>query len=172
MIYRCCSAFAARFLGFILKKVLIPVLALILLLSGGVGAYFFMGGESVASTGETAKVEEKAEGEEGGKIAYVPMQPIILPIIDQDGISQTVSLVVSLEVRDAAKVAEVEQNLPVLADAFLSDMYGTLSKKSSMEGGVIKVSQLKARLVEITKRVMGEGAVNGVLLQVLQQHPT
>jgi hypothetical protein len=39
-----------------------------------------------------------------------------------------------------------------------------------MQSGVIKVSNLKNRLVAITTRVMGEGMVDGVLLQVLQQH--
>ncbi len=156
-----------------LKKILIPILALILLLSGGAGAYFYMG-QSEASTGDKpAQEAKKEEGHgEGGKITYIAMQPIILPIIDRDGISQTVSLVVSLEVKDASKAAEVEQNLPKLADAYLSDMYGTLSKKASMEYGVIKVSTLKARLVAITNRVMGGNVVDGVLLQVLQQHPT
>lgn len=157
-----------------LKKALLPILAAILLLSIGAGAYFYMS-SSEASTGEDAAVAAKAEDKEhasAGKITYIPMQPIILPIIDREGISQTISLVVSLEVKDESKAGEIEENLPKLADAFLSDMYGTLSKQAAMEHGVIKVSALKARLVSITNRVMGEGAVNGVLLQVLQQHPT
>ncbi|MBU6235052.1 MAG: hypothetical protein KGQ41_04340 [Alphaproteobacteria bacterium] len=153
---------------------MLSILAVILLLSVGAGAYFYMS-SSEASTGEkeAPKAESAHGGGEGGpKTSYIPMEPIVLPIIDRDGISQTISLVVSLEVKDAAKAAEIEENLPKLADAYLSDMYGTLSKKAAMEYGVIKVSALKARLVEITERVMGKGAVDSVLLQVLQQHPT
>ncbi len=154
-----------------LKKVLLPVLALLLLAGGGGGAYFYMGKtEAQASTGEAPKEEAKAEGE-GAKITYVAMEPIILPVIGRDGISQTISMVVSLQVGDESKADEVKSKLPKLADAFLSDMYGTLSQKASMESGVIKVSQLKSRLVEITNKVMGKDMVDGVLLQVLQQHP-
>lgn len=156
-----------------MKKILIPILALVMLLSGGAGAYFYMG-QSEASTGEPAKAEAKAEGGaagEGGKISYIQMDPIVLPIIDREGISQTISLVVSIQVNDAGKVEEVKTHLPKLADAYLSDMYGTLSKKAAMEHGVIKVSTLKTRLSKIANDVMGEGAVDGVLLQVLQQHP-
>lgn len=159
--------------GLGLKKILVPVLALIMLLAGGAGAYFYMG-QSEAATGDAPAHEaKKAEGEgEGLKIAYVSMDPIMLPIIDREGISQTVSLVVKLEVADETKVPDIEQKLPKLADAFLSDMYGALSQEGAMQGGVIKVSTLKARLASITKRVLGEGAVEGVLLQVLQQHKT
>lgn len=146
-------------------------MALLLLGGGGAGAYFYMG-KSEASVGEKAAPEktEKAEGE--AKVEYISMQPIILPIIGRDGISQTVSMVVSIQVSDKTKAEEVKLNLPKLADAYLSDMYGTLSQKAAMQGGVIKVSMLKARLASITKKVMGEGMVDDVLLQVLQQHPT
>lgn len=144
-----------------------------MLASGGAGAYFYMGSQSEASTGENPAAEAKAaeEGGEGGKLTYVPMDAIVLPIIDRNGISQTISLVVSLELKDATKLEEVKEKLPRLADAFLSDMYGTLSKKAAMEHGVIKVSMLKERLTGITNKMLGEETINGVLLQVLQQHP-
>jgi flagellar FliL protein len=155
-----------------LKKILIPILALLLLAGGGAGAYFFMG-KADAAAGPEAVKEAKKEGKaEGEKTIYVPMQAIILPIIGRDGISQTISMVVSLQVSDQAKADKVKEALPRLADAFLSDMYGNLSSQSAMQGGVIKVSVLKERLAEITKKVMGEDMVQGVLLQVLQQHPT
>jgi flagellar FliL protein len=149
---------------------MIPLLALLLLAGGGAGAYFYMG-KSEASTGEKA-APAKAEGKEGAAaVTYIPMDTIILPVIGRDGISQTISMVVSLQVNDSSKVEAVKELLPRLADAYLSDMYGNLTQASAMQGGVIKVSQLKARLTQITQKVAGEGMVDGVLLQVLQQHP-
>lgn len=153
------------------KKILVPLLLLLLIAGGGVGAYFYMG-KSEASVGDAPQKAEKSEGKPGAKITYIEMSPIILPIIDREGISQTVSMVISIQVNNPGNAEEVKANLPKLADAYLSDMYGTLSQKASMEGGVIKVSQLKARLVAITDKVMGHDKVDGVLLQVLQQHPT
>lgn len=148
-------------------------MALLLLGGGGAGAYFYFGKGAEAAVAESpaeeAKKAEEAEGE-AKKVTYVEMPAIVLPIIDREGISQTVSMVVSLQVNDETKVEAVQEKLPKLADAFLSDMYGTLSQASAMEGGVIKVSTLKARLSDITKRVMGEGMADDVLLQVLQQH--
>lgn len=147
-------------------------MALLLLAGGGAGAYFYMG-KSEASVGEAPKAEKKVEGKEGeAAVTYIPMDTIILPIIGRDGISQTISMVVSLQVDDAAHAAAVKDALPRLADAFLSDMYGSLSQASAMQSGVIKVSMLKSRLTSITNKLLGDGMVNGVLLQVLQQHPT
>ena len=149
-----------------------PLLALLLLAGGGAGAYFYFGkSEAVASVGETpvAEVEESEDGKPP-EITYVELAPIILPIIDRNGISQTISMVVSVQVANEAKAEEVRNKMPRLADAYLSDMYGTLSKTGSMEGGVIKVSMLKERLSGITHKVLGEGVAEDVLLQVLQQH--
>ncbi len=155
-----------------MKKAILSFLAFLLLAGGGAGVYFYMATPAQAATGEEAPAE-KAEGEaaEGAKITYVPMEAIVLPIIGRDGISQTISLVVSLEVKDEATAEKVKNSLPKLADAFLSDMYGTLSQASAMEYGVIKVSTLKTRLTSITDKLLGKDTVNGVLLQVLQQHP-
>ena len=155
-----------------MKKVLIPILALLLLAGGGAGAYFYMG-KSEASTGG-AKAEAKKDAPKDGEstVTFVPMEAIVLPVIGRDGISQTVSMVVSLQVSDKEKAEKIKAQLPKLQDAFLSEMYGSLSSPATMEGGVIKVSALKEQLVQIAKKVLGDDQIDGVLLQVLQQHPT
>ncbi|MCB1537499.1 MAG: flagellar basal body-associated FliL family protein, partial [Alphaproteobacteria bacterium] len=128
-----------------MKKILLPLLALLLLAGGGAGAYFYMGKSEAATTADAAKEAKKAEGEAGkDESVYVQMAPIVLPIIDRNGISQTISMVVSLQVEGKAEADTVKEKLPRLADAFLSDMYGTLSTKAMMQSGVIKVSELKA----------------------------
>ncbi len=40
-----------------------------------------------------------------------------------------------------------------------------------MEGGVIQVGYIKARLNKVTAKVMGQDRVRDVLLQVVQQRP-
>ncbi|HEY8964174.1 MAG TPA: hypothetical protein VIN59_06915 [Alphaproteobacteria bacterium] len=150
-----------------MKRSLIPFLVFMLLLGVSFGANIYA--QPAYASGGEKKSTESADGVP--QISYISMDPIILPIIDRDGISQTISLVVSIQVNDPVNAEEVRANLPKLADAYLSDMYGTLSKKSSMEGGVVKVSMLKARLVSVSQKVMGKDKINDVLLQVLQQHP-
>lgn len=103
---------------------------------------------------------------------YVAMTPIILPVIDRTGVTQTVSIVISLQVESEAKAELVRNRLPLLIDAYLSGMYGTLSRQVAMEDGVLRVSLVKERLRQITHSVLPPGTVDDVLLQVLQQYPS
>lgn len=153
------------------KSLKIVCAALLLGVSGLGGA---LAGASPVWANESAPAAEGEHGAEGAAahaMTFVKMDPIILPIVDRNGVSQVVSLVVAIQVNDGAKADEVRTNLPRLTDAFLSDMYGTLSQKASMDHGVIRVSALKARLLKISQKLMGDGSVNDVLLQVVQQRP-
>jgi len=99
-------------------------------------AAFLMLLSGVSGFVPNALAKEEAAAEDGKPIiAYVAMDPIILPIIDRDGISQTISIVISLQVEGEAMAEEVESNLPRLADAYLSDMYQAPCSKESIHGG-------------------------------------
>ena len=100
---------------------------------------------------------------------YVELDPLILPIVDENGVSQTISLVIALEVKNASTAGKVQSISPRLKDAFIQDMYGVLNRKASMDGGVVKVDQLKERLNRVSKRILGENKINSVLLQVVNQ---
>ena len=149
--------------------------------AGGTGGYFLFQKQAVASLGveNAAALQKKKERERAAKISeqaakelrFVEMDPIILPIIDAQGVSQVITLVISLEV-SGEKNADYAKNLaPRLKDAYIQDMYGVLNRKASMDGGVIKVDELKERLNRISAKVLGENKVNGVLLQVVNQRP-
>ncbi|MDE1151115.1 MAG: hypothetical protein PW788_01140 [Micavibrio sp.] len=123
-----------------------------------------------------AMAEEAEGGGEGGKalaikpdFEYFEMKPIILPIITDKGLTQQVSLVISLELpygtRDDIKPLE-----PKLADAYIGNLYGALGSGGvMMKGNIIDVVAVKDRLTKETTRILGEGKVHQVLLQVVQQ---
>lgn len=160
-----------------MKLAIIGVMALLVLGGGGAGAYFFFAAPAEASAGpmdEAAKAEHAAKEAEAAAAVeaqreYVQMNAMIFPVIGDRGVTQTVSLVVSLEVPDAATAEEVKKLAPRLTDAYIQDMYGALNRKNSMENGVLQIAPLKARLNKVTTKVIGEGKVNDVLLQVVQQ---
>ena len=157
-----------------MKKVIMAVVALIMLGGGGGGAYmYFMGNSAEAASveKEPAKHAEKKGGHGEGAYEYVEMDPLVLPIIDEYGVSQVVSLVVSLEVADTDSADKVKKMQPRLKDAYIQDMYGILNRRSSMKDGVVEVKKLKARLNKVSKQVMGDDVVHDVLLQVVQQRP-
>lgn len=150
-----------------MKKLLI-ILAILLVCGGSIGAYFYFGNSAVASIpeGEAAKV---AEGQLPENLYYVELSPLLLPIVDKNGVSQVVSLVVSLEVNSEEDAALVEKLAPRLTDAYIHDLYGVLNYKAALQGGVVQVSEVKRRLNMITTNVLGEDVINDVLLQVVSQ---
>lgn len=156
-------------------------MALLLLGAGGAGGYFYFQQTAVASYGDASKsaiAAKKAEKqaakeaeEHAKKLRFVELDPIVLPIIDKHGVSQVVTLVVSLEVIGDDNEKYAQALSPRLKDAYIQDMYGVLNRKASMEGGVIKADELKERLNRISTRVLGEDKINDVLLQVVNQRP-
>ncbi len=163
-----------------MRMILIAVVALLVLGGGGAGAYFYFSKPAEASAGEAAKEvaathkkdeKKKGGGHGGGGTEFVELDPLILPIIDSSGVTQTVSLVIALEVADKDKAEEVKKLTPRLKDAYIQDMYGVLNKHAALKGGVVQVAAVKSRLTKITTDVLGEDMVSEVLLQVVQQRP-
>lgn len=148
-----------------MSRILI-ILVVLLLIGGGGGAYFYMGNADASVEAADAAVKT----EPVKNYVYVPMSPILLPVIGRNGVSHTVTIVVSLQVANDADAALVRNRLPVLTDAFLSDMYGSLSRQAAMEGGVLRVSVVKDRLKGAAARVVPDGQIQDILLQVLQQY--
>lgn len=158
-----------------MRKILLVAVALLVLGGGGAGAYFYFTKSAEAATTEDGepKAEKKAKKDSHNKDHYefVELDPLILPIIDSEGVTQTVSLVVALEVADANTAAKVKGMSPRLKDAYIQDMYGVLNAKAALKGGVIQVGMLKERLNKVSHKVLGDDVVQDVLLQVVQQRP-
>lgn len=164
-----------------MKYFMILVTALMLIGAGGAGGYFFFEQSAVASAGKVSKdalASKKAKEyavakakEEIESLRFVEMDPIILPIIDGRGVTQVVTLVITLEAYGDENAKLAEKMIPRLKDAYLQDMYGVLSRKASMKGGLVKTEDLKERLNKISNKVLGEDKINGVLLQVVSQRP-
>lgn len=160
-----------------MRIAIIAVVALLALGGAGAGAYLYFMKPAEASAGDEAHEIEKGHEEAkkdahgGPAVHFVELDPLVLPIVDNNGVSQVVSLVIALEVADEKKAEEVKAMAPRLKDAFIQDMYGVLNRYAALKGGVVQVSTIKERLNKISTEVMGEGMIDDVLLQVVQQRP-
>ena len=162
-----------------MRIVLFALAAIIILGGAGAGAYYYFSGKTaqaadgaeVGAQHDDHKKQAKSDKGHGAVLAFVELDPLILPIVDNNGVSQIVTMVISLEVNDEAAAATVKSLSPRLKDAFIQDMYGVLNRHAALKGGVIQVSQIKARLNELSNKVVGEDLINDVLLQVVQQRP-
>lgn len=108
---------------------------------------------------------------EAAGVQFVEMDPLIVPVIDDSGVSQTVSMVIALEVHTPEAKAAIESMTPRLKDAFIMDIYGLLNQASAIKGGVIQIAYVKDRLSKTAAKVMGDDSIVGVLLQVVNQRP-
>ena len=164
-----------------MKIFMIGLLALLLIGAGGAGGYFFFQQSAVASLGlagagvkaaqKARKIAIRKAEKAVAKLEFIELDPVVLPIMDAGGVTQVVTLVISLEVNGKDNIDYVKRLSPRLKDAFIRDMYGVLNRKASMEGGVIRVDKLKARLSRVSTEILGEGKINDVLLQVVNQRP-
>ncbi len=159
-----------------MKIVLIAGVALLLLGGGAGAAYMFLNKPAEAAAGdmsaEAIKAEEEAKAAAQTPLVepiYVQLNPLVLPIVDDNGVTQTVSMVIMIEVPDDIAATSVKNMQPRLQDAFIQDMYGALSRKAVMKGGVIEVAKIKDRLNAISHKVAGPNLIKEVLLQVVQQ---
>ena len=109
--------------------------------------------------------------ESSGSAEFVKLDPLLLPIIDEDGVQQVVSMVVAIEVSGLSDADKVKAIRPRLTDAYIQDMYGILNKHAALKGGIIQVRMIKERLNQITHEVVGDDIDTEVLLQVVQQRP-
>lgn len=159
-----------------MKKIIFAVMLLLVLGGGAVGAYFYFGKPAEASVGDSDEhIEAKeASGKNNADKAnaeYVELDPLILPIIDNNGVSQVISLVVVIEVGNTQDAETIIHNQPRLKDAYIQELYGVLNKHAALRGGVVQVDRVKERLKGISYKVMGDDMITDVLLQVVQQRP-
>lgn len=138
---------------------------------GGAGAYYYFQSPAEASAATDEHVEAAKKKKSPENFKYVELNPLILPIVDEYGVSQVLSLVISLEVYDEKALEKVEKYKPRLKDAYITDMYGILNKHAAVKGGVVQVDQLKKRLNLTSNKVVGKKLIHDVLLQVIQQRP-
>lgn len=112
-----------------------------------------------------------AQAETKDEFEYFEMSPIMVPVINGMGLSQQVSMIVSIEV-PKGRLDEVSAYGPRLTDAYIQDMYGVLSAGYGLvHGNVLDIPAIKQRLSGVTVRVLGDDVVHDVLLQVVQQRP-
>ena len=111
-----------------MRLIFILLMGVVILAGAGIGYFMFLD-ESVAGYSEPGEDSHAQAAEEDPMaLQYVELDALILPIINDNGVSQTISVVVTIEVDSQEKFDLVEHVKPRLADAFLRDMYGALSR--------------------------------------------
>lgn len=158
-----------------MQKYIIIAVVLILVAGGGYGGYTYFANENASADGHAATSPEVKEEKHAKKhvdphdLQVVQLDPMILPIVNEHGVEQIVSLVVAVEVLDSHAVNEIKKFSPRLKNAYLQYLYGRLYKLATVDGGELELNYLADNLTDLSSDVLGEDLVYGVKIQVVQQ---
>jgi flagellar protein FliL len=148
------------------------ILFILLSLSIGIGIKLGPGGFFVISQA-VASAEPAKEGTD--KVdpgpSFVKMDPLVVPVVDPDGVSQVISLAITLEVMTPDDIVKIEMLKPRVKDAMIQNMYGLVNHREALDHGVLQVGYVKKRLMVAIEKVVGPGVLKDVLLQMVQQNP-
>lgn len=157
-----------------MKNILWIAIFTVLLAGSGAGAYYYFqqpAQAAIDASDTDGAPGKKAEARDPVNYEYVMMDPLVLPVVDEYGVSQVISMVVVIEVADSKTADKVQAMSPRLKDAYLQYLYGALSRRTVLEEGVLRVDIMKDLLNRVTAKVLGDDVANDVLLQTVQQRP-
>lgn len=167
-----------------MKKLILPLVLLIIGTAGGAGVGLFLLPPPAAGTAETAAAAcpappETGEGGHGLEAAplhdtpsaFVPLEnQFIVPLLEEDSVTALVVLSVSLEVPEGEEEAALAAE-PRLRDAFLQVLFdhantggfsGTFTATEPMRS-------LRLALGTAAREVLGEAARNVLIVDIVRQ---
>lgn len=163
-----------------MKKLILALLVVLMLGGGAVGVMYYMkiGPFAEAGSPDSTVATEEIIGPDGEKKTVVskdqpvfyPLDPLVVPIFDEEKVVATIQIQVKLEVMGKENREKVSRLRPRIADALLRDLYGFLPRLIQSRNHV-DVSILKRRMQMITDRTIGEGVVQNVLVQSISDQP-
>jgi len=162
-----------------LRLILPLILGLAGLALGGGAGYFLRPAAEAAQHGEKAAAEQPAHGEsaaEGGTETadgpeYVKLSnQFIVPVLDHGKVAAMVILSLSIEVTKGA-TSEVYDVEPKLRDGFLQVMFDH-ANAGGFSGAYTDGANLillRAALLEVAKRVMGDIVTDVLIVDIVRQ---
>lgn len=100
---------------------------------------------------------------------FVRIGPMHIPILRNGRVVQSLMLVVALEVDGGENMKTVEGYTPLLKDAYLSGLYGSVHTRGPDQGGLVDVAFIRTKLETATAKVLPAGLVKNVLIQQIEQ---
>ena len=147
-----------------MKRLPVILVLVLLLAGGGGGAWWYMNRDA-----EAAGVEGPAEA--GRLPSFVKIDPIVLPLIQQNEVTRFVTVVITLEMPADDATLQVELVKPRLMDALFTELHSLFGMRMVREQGPDS-PLVRQRVKLVSERILGPGTVDAVLVQgVSKQRP-
>lgn len=155
-----------------MKKIFLPLLV-----------FFLFSGASLAVAPHAVASEKKASQEKGeekepetitggrfsGDPIYVHIKPMVLPVINEDGIQQLVSLILAIHVKDQKTAERLQRNMPRVIDALYRNLYGALGEGTLTDGKMANIRKIKSKSVQAMSELVDKENIVDVLVQAISQ---
>ncbi len=152
-------------------KKLVIAFAVLFLLAGGTASilkYLAVGPFAKSATpgvGDNAKVE-KAKVSEHKRPLYITMDPIQVPVFQNDTVAGTILINYKIEVLNTTDQSKVAAAKRQLGDALIKD-FSYYIPRTLRNNKTLDVTLIKYRIILVAERVLGKGVVNDALIQAM-----
>lgn len=143
-----------------MKRVVILLVLLALLGGGGFAAWTY--GMPIYEEMQAEKAEEKPEP------VVVNLDPLLVPVIENNRVTYHLTLAISLEVAGPEGDQKLQEAMPRVIDAFNTELHGLLSLRFVREGGV-ELPLVKQRLMVAGERELGPGVITDVVINAVDR---
>ncbi len=119
--------------------------------------------------GEKKKDDDVSGGRFQGDPIYVHIAPMVLPVINDTGVEQLVTIILDVQVKDFNAADDMHTNMPKVMDALMRALYGGLGQGALRNGKLVNVAKVKAKSIGAVGEVIGPENVRDVLVQGVGQ---
>lgn len=156
-----------------MKKLVIAI-AVMLMLAGGtisILKYLSIGpfektAEEIAAESAVDPNVEKAKSFFDQKPRYIEMDPIQVPVFQDNGVAATIMIHYRIEVMGLENERTLTKSKRQLGDALIKD-FSYYIPRTLRNNKTLDVTLIKYRIIMVADRLFGEGTVNDALIQAM-----
>ena len=119
--------------------------------------------------GAAKKPDDVSGGRFAGDPVFVHLDPMVLPIITDDGAEQLVTLQIAIEVKNFDIADSIHANMPIVRDALMRALYGGLGSGALRNGALVDVEKIKNKATVALDSVIGADGIRDVLVEAVAQ---
>ena len=129
--------------------------------------------EATKEDSKEDKSKAAPPGVAGGRFVgdpiYVHVQPMVLPVINENGVEQLVTIILDIQVKDFDAADDLHSNMPRVMDALMRALYGGLGQGTLRNGKLVDVAKIKSKAIAAVGEVISVDKISDVLVQSVLQ---
>jgi hypothetical protein len=108
-------------------------------------------------------------GKFDGDPIYVHLQPLMLPVVSDQGAEQIITILIDVQVKSMGIADSMHTQMPRVKSAVFEALYGGLGDGSLRVGQTVNLPKVKGKVAKALSRTIGPDKVDEVLIQAIAQ---